>query len=78
MAFGADGPGATPFGFVSQAAANAWLSGLGLVSHGQAVDFASVAGDVLTAWTGGGPSDPNAHAVFSLTLDKPTRPTRST
>src|SRR6202012_510346 len=66
--FGADGPAATPFQFVDQGTANGWLTGLSLISHGQAVDFADINGNVLTAWTGGGPTDPHAHEVFSVTL----------
>ena len=68
VAFGADGPAATPFQFVGQSTANGWLTGLNLTSHGQSVDFADINGNVLTAWTGGGPTDPNAHEVFSVTL----------
>ena len=66
--FGADGPAATPFQFVDHATADTWLTGLNLTSHGQSVDFADINGNVLTAWTGGGPTDPNAHEVFSVTL----------
>ena len=66
--FGADGPAATPFQFVDHATADTWLSGLNLTSHGQAVDFAQIVGSELIAWTGGGPTDPNAHEVFSVTL----------
>ena len=75
VAFGADGPDFDlvnhvydGFQLVAQADATTWVTGLGLTSHGQTVDFVAISGDTLTAWTGGGPSDPTAHDVFTLTV----------
>ena len=72
--FGPAGPGATPFEFVSQAAAQAWLSGLHLTSQGMAVDHVTIVGNTLTAGTdpaqtGQPTNDPNPHDVFSLTVN---------
>jgi hypothetical protein len=78
VAFGADGPDFDQvnhvyngFQLVAQADATTWVTGLGLTSHGQSVDFVAISGDTLTAWTGGGPSDVTAHAVFTLTVGRP-------
>jgi T1SS-143 domain-containing protein len=68
---------------VGQTAANAWLSGLGLTSHGQDIDFATITSsnstngttvshvETLTAWTNGGPLH-LGHEAFTLTLDVTT------
>jgi len=71
------------FQFVSASAAGSWLNGLGLTSHGQAIDFATLSQptvttdgvndsetQTLTAWTTGGPG--HGHEVFTLTLDVST------
>ena len=65
VSFGADGPGTTPFQFVS--GASAALAALGIHSHGALVDTATLSnGDhTLTASTSG----IGAHAVFSLTIN---------
>ena len=66
VAFGADGPSATPFGFT---VANNSALNLGITSHGAAVDFATVttsaSGETLTAYTGGSASGTE---VFTLTV----------
>src|SRR5262249_8546666 len=68
------------FQLVSATAAATWLAGLGLTSHHEAIDFATVASatsvsngtvvetETLTAWTDCG----DGHAVFTLTLDETT------
>ena len=65
--FGTGGPGGVPFQFVSQTAANAWLSGLGLDSHGAPIDTATIIGNTLTASTDA--ADGTPHDVFSLTIN---------
>ncbi|HLX13774.1 MAG TPA: DUF5801 repeats-in-toxin domain-containing protein, partial [Bradyrhizobium sp.] len=63
--FGSDGPAATPFSFVSTAAASAWVHGLGaagLESHGSFLDHATISGSTLTAFAADG------HEVFTVTL----------
>ena len=62
--FGADGQNATPFQFF--AGASSVLGGLGLTSHGATVNFASVTGTTLAAYTGGSTSGTE---VFTLTLN---------
>ena len=66
--FGADGPNATPFQFVSNA--GTVLANLHLESHGAAVNFAAVTtdatGTTLAAYTGGAATGTE---VFTLTLD---------
>src|ERR1700722_7862448 len=42
--FGTGGPAGVPFQLVSVAAANQWLTGLGLTSHGAAIDTATING----------------------------------
>ncbi len=64
ISFGADGKNATPFQFVSNA--SDVLAGLHISSHDAAVDFASVNGSTLTAYTGG---SADGTAVFTLTLN---------
>src|SRR5579883_718221 len=61
--FGADGPDATAFHIVDATAAGAWLTGLGLTSHGHAINSASVSGNTLTAL------DANSDKVFTLTVN---------
>ena len=68
------------FQFVSPTAANAWLTSLGLTSHGQAIDFAEIHPttalnngtvseiETLTAFTDGGFGQP----VFTLSLNVTT------
>ena len=67
--FGADGPNPTPFQFVANAATA--LTNLGILSHGNSVDFADITttagvGTTLAAYTGGSTSGTE---VFTLTLD---------
>ena len=70
--FGTSGPGPIPFQFVSAATASTWIANLGLASHGEAVDTAtiSLSGNIetLIASTSGA----GAHEVFSLTLNEST------
>ena len=66
VAFGADGPasnGAHGFGLVSQSDAAAWLTNLGISSHGLSVDNATISGDTLTALDSGN------HQIFTLTIN---------
>ncbi len=61
--FGADGPATGGgFSFVAASSAVSALTGLGLTSHGFAVDQVSISGDTLTA------KDSNGDSVFTLQL----------
>src|SRR5439155_504911 len=64
VSFGADGPNATPFQFVS--GASAALAALGIHSHGMLVDTATLSngGHTLTA-----SASTDGHTVFSLTIN---------
>jgi hypothetical protein len=65
VTFGADGPNAVPFQFISGASAT--LAALGIHSHGALVNTATLSpdGHTLTGSTSG----PGAHAVFSLLIN---------
>ncbi len=65
--FGTGGPNATPFQFVSQTAANTWLTNLGITSNGAAVDTATITGNTLVASTDAAAGTP--HTVFTLTIN---------
>ena len=67
VSFGTGGPNAAPFQFVAPSAANAWLKGLDLTSHGAAIDTATINGTTLIASTD--PAQGTPHEVFSLTIN---------
>ncbi|HLH92421.1 MAG TPA: hypothetical protein VKX28_28665 [Xanthobacteraceae bacterium] len=62
VSFGADGPAANGFHFITQPLAQSLVAGLGLTSHGNAIDAATIVGDTLTAF------DSTHTAVFTLTV----------